>query len=110
MPKKKTTEPSAPATVPDPRRRRAPAKRAAEPVQTPSVANDREPMPEPAGQRVTPAEATEADSVTFVSLAPTEPSYEEIARAAYLRYLNRGGSDGQAFEDWIAAEQELRAR
>ena len=40
----------------------------------------------------------------------SEPSYEEIAAAAYRRYLSRGGGDGQDFEDWLEAERELRSR
>jgi hypothetical protein len=39
-----------------------------------------------------------------------EPSHEDIAHAAYLRYLNRGGGDGQDFEDWLHAERELKQR
>jgi len=38
------------------------------------------------------------------------PSYDEIAEAAYLRYLRRGGGDGQDFDDWVEAERELRSR
>jgi hypothetical protein len=38
------------------------------------------------------------------------PSADEIAQAAYLRYLSRGGGDGQDFDDWLAAEQELKYR
>ena len=67
-------------------------------------------MPEPAGERVTAADTSAADSVTFVGLMDNGPSHEEIAEAAYHRYLSRGGGDGQAFEDWIAAERELKAR
>ena len=29
---------------------------------------------------------------------------------AYQRYLERGGSHGQHFDDWLEAERELRAR
>jgi hypothetical protein len=36
------------------------------------------------------------------------PTHEEIAAAAYLRYLNRGGEHGRDFDDWLEAEQELR--
>ena len=38
------------------------------------------------------------------------PSYDEIAEAAYQRYLKRGGTDGQDFDDWLEAERELRSR
>jgi len=38
------------------------------------------------------------------------PSYEEIAEAAYQRYLSRGGQHGRDFEDWVEAERELHSR
>ena len=38
------------------------------------------------------------------------PTYDEIAEAAYQRYLRRGGGDGQDFDDWVEAERELRVR
>ena len=38
----------------------------------------------------------------------SEPSEEEIRARAYRRYLERGGSDGQDFDDWLEAERELR--
>lgn len=38
------------------------------------------------------------------------PSHDEIAQAAYRRYLNRGASDGRDFDDWLEAERELRSR
>lgn len=38
------------------------------------------------------------------------PSVDEIAVAAYHRYLQRGGQDGYALDDWIAAEHDLRQR
>jgi len=34
-------------------------------------------------------------------------SPERIAMRAYELYLARGGSDGQDFDDWLAAEKEL---
>jgi hypothetical protein len=40
----------------------------------------------------------------------TPPSYDQIAEAAYHRYLKRGGGDGSDFDDWVEAERELRAR
>lgn len=39
-----------------------------------------------------------------------DPSYDEIAEAAYQRYLKRGATDGQDFDDWLEAERELRTR
>jgi hypothetical protein len=38
------------------------------------------------------------------------PSYDEIAEAAYQRYLQRGGADGRDFDDWLEAERELKSR
>ena len=33
---------------------------------------------------------------------------ERVAQRAYELYLARGGGDGMAMEDWLAAERELR--
>ena len=44
------------------------------------------------------------------SAAAREPTYEEIAEAAYQRYLQRGEQHGQDFEDWVEAERSLRSR
>jgi hypothetical protein len=38
------------------------------------------------------------------------PSQQEIAEAAYYRFLERGGSPGFDFDDWIAAERSLLER
>ena len=38
----------------------------------------------------------------------SEPSEEDIRMRAYSRYLERGGGDGQDFEDWLEAERELK--
>jgi Protein of unknown function (DUF2934) len=46
---------------------------------------------------------------TFAQVRDT-PSYDDIAEAAYRRYLNRGGGHGMDFDDWVAAERELRER
>jgi len=34
-------------------------------------------------------------------------STERVALRAYELFLARGGSDGQDFDDWLAAEREL---
>ena len=36
------------------------------------------------------------------------PTYEQIAEAAYHRYLQRGDQDGYDFDDWLEAERSLR--
>jgi hypothetical protein len=38
----------------------------------------------------------------------SEPAEEEIRIRAYRRYLERGGADGQDFDDWLEAERELK--
>jgi hypothetical protein len=37
-----------------------------------------------------------------------EPTEDDIRRRAYERYIERGGGDGMDFEDWLAAERDLR--
>jgi hypothetical protein len=37
-----------------------------------------------------------------------KPTFEEIAEAAYQRYLSRGGQHGHDFDDWIHAERSLK--
>ncbi|HZT77369.1 MAG TPA: DUF2934 domain-containing protein [Vicinamibacterales bacterium] len=43
-----------------------------------------------------------------ISAADTGPSEEDIRARAYQRYLERGGSHGQDFDDWVEAERELK--
>ena len=57
----------------------------------------------------TDAERPEAVTSESVSMA-SEPSEEDIRLRAYHRYLERGGSQGTDFEDWLEAERELRNR
>jgi hypothetical protein len=38
------------------------------------------------------------------------PTYDQIAEAAYLRYLDRGGQHGHDLDDWIDAERSLKTR
>ena len=48
------------------------------------------------------------DDATRNASMGSEPSEEEIRMRAYRRYLERGGSDGLDFEDWLEAERELK--
>jgi Protein of unknown function (DUF2934) len=43
-------------------------------------------------------------------IASTGPDEDEIRRRAYQRYLERGGGDGQDFDDWLEAERELKQK
>jgi len=38
----------------------------------------------------------------------SEPSEEDIRTRAYHRFLERGGGQGNDFEDWLEAERELK--
>jgi len=40
----------------------------------------------------------------------SEPTEDDIRQRAYERYLERGGEHGMDFEDWLAAERDLRGR
>lgn len=40
---------------------------------------------------------------------PAEERHRMIAEAAYYRALQRGFAGGDAFDDWMAAEQEIDA-
>jgi len=52
-----------------------------------------------------PPRASASDSAR---LQDQRPTHDEIAEAAYRRYLNRGGEHGRDLDDWVEAEQELR--
>lgn len=41
------------------------------------------------------------------AFTPT-PTHDDIANRAYELFLQRGAEHGQDFEDWLAAERELR--
>jgi hypothetical protein len=53
---------------------------------------------------------TADDMPPQVSDSTSAPTYEQIAEAAYQRYLQRGGQHGQDFDDWLEAERSLRGR
>ena len=60
---------------------------------------------------VSPAEDPETETslaVSNISESSAEPSRDEIARLAYLNWLDRGCQNGSAEEDWFRAEQQLR--
>lgn len=53
------------------------------------------------------AASARPERVAPAPLAIRDPSQEEIAHHAYLRWLKHGGSE---HENWYAAEHELRTR
>lgn len=88
---KKSTAPSK-----APRRRQTKAEPAAAPVDIATVA------------RTEPIESS--DNHSRHSETEDKPTADEIAQAAYQRYLSRGGQHGADFDDWLEAERELRSR
>ena len=50
--------------------------------------------------------ATASEPTAFTTTS--EPTEEDIRLRAYLRYLERGGNDGLAVDDWVYAERELK--
>ena len=66
--------------------------------------------PEQAGADQVSDMGGSGDDATRNASMGSEPSEEEIRMRAYRRYLERGGSDGLDFEDWLEAEKELKVR
>ena len=107
---KKTARPDAPES-PNPPRRRAPADGR-------RTATRRAPAPGgngPIASAPTPAALAPDNSGVRIAAdmdvaAGRTPSPEEIAEAAYRRYLERGGQHGRDFDDWLEAERSLRSR
>ena len=62
----------------------------------------------PAGDNA--AQAADAAIAGTATLDTSIPTEDEIRTRAYERYLQRGGSHGQDFDDWLEAERELRSR
>jgi hypothetical protein len=55
------------------------------------------------------AKTRESSSPTTLQprVAKNQPTQEEIALRAYQIYLERGGSPGNEFEDWMEAQRQL---
>jgi len=104
MAKKNIRKPASPTRLPSPERRtvRATTRKSATP---PDAA-----IAESAGS---PAGALTADDTRRAvddNPATHAPTYDQIAEAAYRRYLERGGGHGRDFDDWLDAERSLRPR
>jgi len=115
MAKKKTAglnerveSPGSSAPPPAPRRGSA---RAGSAAAAAARANDLSTTPLTSGNGSPLTISSPGSSVAATSSANTShPTYEQIAEAAYQRYLSRGGDHGQDFQDWIEAERELREK
>ena len=59
--------------------------------------------------KTSPAPAPDTLGVFSGVLSGNEPSEEAIRARAYQRYLERGGTGGSDFEDWLEAERELKS-
>ena len=51
-----------------------------------------------------------AEPAAAAALAPAAPAPEQIAHLAYFYWEARGYQGGSPEEDWLRAEQELRAQ
>lgn len=54
--------------------------------------------------------AQKAAPAKGIHLAPSQPSYEQVAELARKYWAERGYKDGHHEEDWFRAEQELRSK
>ena len=110
MAKKKTVgpDPSAeqPAAAPSRAASTSPRKRAAGRANAAAAGADAAPIAEP----IDIAADMSAGAGSSDSASAQQPTYDEIAEAAYHRYLQRGSQDGQDFDDWVEAERSLRDR
>jgi hypothetical protein len=95
---------STPAAAP---KRRAPARKASSPAAPPVDVATIGGTEQLANASDTGPDATAS---TAQNNGGHQPSHDEIAQAAYFRHLNRGGSGGDEFDDWVEAERELRER
>jgi Protein of unknown function (DUF2934) len=76
-------------------------------------AEDTATAPRPARSRRSTSTADAPPPETFgaeTDAAAHEPTEDDIRHRAYERYLERGGEHGMDFEDWLAAERDLRSR
>lgn len=53
--------------------------------------------------------ATAADRALKSAAQPTNITHRDVARRAYALYLERGCEHGHDVDDWMQAEDELRA-
>ena len=101
----------------EPKARRTPARRRtdkAAPAVAAAHAAEMASVSAPAGlgTMVPGHQALQAMSGTEIGepLSNGGPTLEAIERRAYEIYLERGGQEGRAIDDWLEAERQLRGR
>jgi Protein of unknown function (DUF2934) len=62
---------------------------------------------QPKGERMAKTMESASPASPKPRVAKNQPTMEDIALRAYQIYLERGGTPGNEFEDWIRAEREL---
>lgn len=87
----------------------APKTRRARGAPAPSRAATSEAMTSESNQADPLASESMASAAERAETAGYEPNEEEIRLRAYHRYLERGGTPGMDFDDWLEAERELRS-
>jgi len=98
-----TDETASPSAAPTRRRAASTRKSAAAPPIDVATVSGIEPI-------ATAADAGAAPPDDPTGTDSREPTYQQIAEAAYYRHLNRGDAGGDQFNDWLEAERELRTR
>ena len=105
MPNKNSSSSDIPAP---PAAARAPRKRTSAVARPKNQNGDARHIPHPEAypdaRRAAGPEAR-TDAASAVTPGPT---HEQIAEAAYHKYLSRQGAGGSDFDDWLEAERDLR--
>jgi hypothetical protein len=76
----------------------------------PTLESASEPEPAALAPRSAHGVAKRAEALPEAQPASPTGSHDEVALAAYYRYLDRGPSGGDAVGDWLAAEEDVRRR
>lgn len=84
------------------------SKPAAEAAPATSAAVAKKPAARPRAARRKADTNVVSESVDATFVVVSGPSEHEIRIRAYHRYLERGGSHGAEFDDWLEAERDLR--
>ena len=67
------------------------------------------PTPSTPRKRTTKKPNGEAAGTVVAPAAPPDVTDDDIRTRAYHRYLERGGSHGADFDDWVEAEKDLKS-